>query len=85
MEQSIRNKTRTKKVDIITENEEYMAKLDVLKSVENYIRIDRYDNGWVVEVSGQTENEMWKTTKTVCTTEQEVIDLFKEFNSKEIL
>ena len=66
MEQNIRNKTRTKKVDIITENEEYMAKLDVLKSVENYIRIDRYDNGWVVEVSGQTENEMWKTTKTVC-------------------
>ena len=85
MEQSIRNKSRTKKVDIITENEEYMAKLDVLKTVENYIRIDRYDNGWVVEVSGQTDNEMWKTTKTVCTTEQEVIDLFKEFNSKEIL
>ena len=85
MEQSIRNKTRTKKVDIITENEEYMAKLDVLKTVENYIRIDRYDNGWVVEVNGQTDNEMWKTTKTVCTTEQEVVDLFREFNSKEIL
>ena len=85
MEQSIRNKTRTKKVDVITENEEYMAKLDVLKTVENYIKIDRYDNGWVVEVNGLAENEQWKTTKTVCTTEQEVVDLFREFNSKEIL
>ena len=51
-----------------------------LIKVSEHITINRYDNGWMVEVSGRNYEDDWTTTKIVCNTESEVLDLFKEYN-----
>lgn len=61
-----------------------MAKLTKLAKVSESISINRYDNGWMVEVSGRDKKEDWKTTKTLCNTEQELLDLIKEYNTMEL-
>ena len=61
-----------------------MAKLAKLAKVSESITINRYDNGWMVEVSGRNKKEDWATTKTLCNTEEELIALIKEYNTMEI-
>ena len=58
-----------------------MAKLTKLVKVNESITINRYDNGWMVEVGGRNKKDDWTTAKTVCKTEAEVLDLIKEYNS----
>ena len=58
-----------------------MAKLTKLVKVNESITINRYDNGWMVEVGGRNKKDDWTTAKTVCNTEAEVLDLIKEYNS----
>jgi hypothetical protein len=57
-----------------------MTKLTKLVKVNENISINRYDNGWMVEVGGRDKKEEWKTTKTLCNTEEELIALIKEYN-----
>ena len=61
-----------------------MAKLDKLVKVNESITLNRYDNGWMIEIGGRDKKEEWKTTKTMCNTEDEVIAVIKEWNSKEL-
>lgn len=61
-----------------------MAKLAKLAKVSESITINRYDNGWMVEVSGRNKKEDWATAKTLCNTEEELIALIKEYNQMEI-
>lgn len=61
-----------------------MSKLGNLTKVNESITINRYDNGWMVEVGGRNKKEDWANTKTVCNTEEEVIALIKEYNTKEL-
>lgn len=61
-----------------------MAKLDKLARVNESISLFRYDNGWMVEISGKDKKQDWKTTKTMCNTEDEVLALIKEWNTKEL-
>ena len=61
-----------------------MSKLNKLKKVSESITINRYDNGWMVEISGHDKDSEWKTTKTMCITEDEVIALIKEWNSLDL-
>lgn len=58
-----------------------MAILSKLAKVSESITINRYDNGWMVEIGGRDNDEDWKTTKTLCSTEDEVIALIKEYNT----
>ena len=58
--------------------------LDRLAKVNENISINRYDNGWMVEIGGRDDENDWKTTKTLCTTEDEVIALIKEWNTKDL-
>lgn len=58
-----------------------MLALTKLATVHDHVTIIRYDNGWMVEVSGRDKKEEWATTKTVCNTEAEVIELLEEYNS----
>jgi hypothetical protein len=64
--------------------ENNMAKLTKLAKVNESITINRYDNGWMVEIGGRNKDEDWKTTKTMCNTEEEVIAVIKEWNSMEL-
>lgn len=59
-------------------------KLGKLAKVNESITINRYDNGWMVEVGGRDSDNEWKNSKIVCNTEEEVLDVVKEYNSMEL-
>ena len=59
-------------------------KLGKLAKVNENISINRYDNGWMVEVGGRDDDSDWKNCKILCTTEEEVIALIKEWNTKDL-
>lgn len=61
-----------------------MAKLNKLAKVNENISINRYDNGWMVEVGGRDKKEEWKNIKTICNTEEELISVIKEWNSMDL-
>jgi hypothetical protein len=61
-----------------------MAKLNKLTKVSETITINRYDNGWMVEVGGRDKKQDWKSTKTICNTEEEMIAVVKEWNSLDL-
>lgn len=61
-----------------------MAKLSKLLKVNESITINRYDNGWMVEIGGRNKKEDWATTKTLCNTEDELLALIKEYNTLEL-
>ena len=61
-----------------------MAKLTKLTKVNESITINRYDNAWMVEISGRDKKEEWKNSKTVCNTEEELIALIKEYNAMDL-
>ena len=61
-----------------------MAKLNKLSKVNESITLNRYDNGFMVEVGGRDNENDWKTAKILCSTEAEMLDVVKEWNSMEI-
>ena len=61
-----------------------MAKLAKLAKVNESITINRYDNGWMIEIGGRDKKEEWKTTKTMCNTEEELLAVVKEWNSMDL-
>ena len=61
-----------------------MAKLTKLVKVNDSFSVNRYDNGWMVEISGRDKKEDWKTAKIMCNTEEELVALIKEYNTMEI-
>ena len=61
-----------------------MSKLNKLTKVSDSFSINRYDNGFMVEVSGRDSDNDWKTAKVLCNTEQELLDIIKEYNTKEL-
>ena len=61
-----------------------MAKLTKLAKVNESITLNRYDNGWMVEIGGRNKKQDWTTAKIMCNTEEEVLALIKEWNSMEL-
>ena len=61
-----------------------MAKLSKLHKVSESITVYRYDNGWMIEVSGRDKKEDWKTAKIMCNTEKELIEVVQEWNSMDL-
>jgi hypothetical protein len=61
-----------------------MEKLGKLSKVNESITINRYDNAWMVEISGRDQAQDWKNIKTVCTTADELFALIKEWNATEL-
>ena len=61
-----------------------MAKLTKLVKVNESITVNRYDNGFMVEVSGRDSDNDWKTSKILCNTEDEMLSVIKEWNTMEV-
>jgi hypothetical protein len=61
-----------------------MAKLTKLAKVNESITVNRYDNGWMVEIGGRNKKEDWANTKILCNTEEELIALIKEYNQMDL-
>ena len=61
--------------------EKQMSKLAKPAKVSESITVNRYDNGWMVEIGGRNKKDDWATTKSICNTEEEVIAIIKEWNT----
>ena len=59
-------------------------KLTKLAKVNESITVNRYDNGFMVEVGGRDSESDWKSAKILCSTEQEMLDVIKEWNTMEV-
>ena len=59
-------------------------KLGKLSKVNESITINRYDNGWMIEVSGKDKKDDWKTAKVLCSSEEEMLEVVREWNSMEL-
>ena len=55
-----------------------MSKLTKLAKVNDSFTINRYDNGFMVEVGGRDTENDWKTCKILCNTEDELFEVIKE-------
>ena len=49
-----------------------------LAKVNESFTINRYDNGFMIEVGGRDDNDDWKNAKVIVSTEYELIDAIKE-------
>ena len=61
-----------------------MSKLSKLAKVNEQITINRYDNGWMVEVGGRDDEQDWKNCKILCNTEEDMIAVVQEWNTMDI-
>lgn len=61
-----------------------MSKLNKLTKVGDNFTVNRYDNGWMVEVGGRNKKDDWVTAKVMCSTEQELLEIIKEYNTMEL-
>ena len=59
-------------------------KLNKLTKVNESFTINRYDNGFMIEVGGRDKDNDWKNCKILCATESELFDVIKEALSIEI-
>jgi len=51
---------------------------DKLVKVNENFTINRYDNGFMIEVGGRDDNDDWKSAKVIVSTEAELIEAIKE-------
>ena len=59
-------------------------KLSKLNKVNESISVNRYDNGWMIEISGRDKENDYKTAKILCNTEDDMLAVIKEWNTMEI-
>ena len=59
-------------------------KLGKLAKVNESISINRYDNGFMVEVGGRDEDSDWKNCKILCNTEDEMLAVIKEWTTMDL-
>lgn len=84
-----RKKTKLTDEDLVRELDniklEYdKMKLSKLAKVNESITINRYDNGFMVEVGGRNDDNDWKNCKILCNTEEEMLAVVQEWNSMEL-
>ena len=53
-------------------------KLNKLTKVNESFTINRYDNGFMIEVGGRDDENDWKNCKVMCSTEAELFEVIKE-------
>jgi hypothetical protein len=55
-----------------------MKYLEKLNKVNESFTVNRYDNGFMIEVSGRDTDNEWKNCKILCTTDDELFAVIKE-------
>lgn len=58
--------------------EKEMKISEKLAKIESSYTVNQYDNGYMVDVSGQDSEDNWTSVKIVCNTIEEVVALVKE-------
>jgi len=59
-------------------------KLSKLEKVNESFTVNRYDNGYMIEVGGRDKENDWKTAKVMCATDAELFEVIKEALSMEL-
>jgi hypothetical protein len=59
-------------------------KIEKLSKVNESFTINRYDNGFMIEVSGRNADSDWKTCKILCSSEAELFEVIKEALAMEL-
>lgn len=60
------------------------TRLVKLAKVNDSITVNRYDNGWMVEISGKDNDGEWKTSKIIANTEADLVEVIKAYNSTDL-
>ena len=55
-----------------------MKLTDKLSKCNDSLTVNMFDNGYMVEVSGRDNKDDWKTTKIMCPTLDDVVQVIKE-------
>jgi hypothetical protein len=55
-----------------------MNKLNKLAKINESFTVYRYDNGFMIELSGRDTENDWKNCKILCSTEDELFSVIKE-------
>jgi hypothetical protein len=61
-----------------------MTKLKKLAKVNESFTVNRYDNGFMIEVGGRDSENDWKTCKILCASEEELFEVIKEVLQMEV-
>jgi hypothetical protein len=61
-----------------------MKKLNKLEKVSESFTVNRYDNGYMTEVSGRDDENDWKTCKILCSSDEELFEVIKEALAMEL-
>lgn len=55
-----------------------MSQLSKLEKVNESFTVNRYDNGYMIEVGGRDSESDWKNCKILCTTRDELFAVINE-------
>lgn len=58
--------------------------IDRLVKVSDSFSVNRYDNGWMIEISGKNADNDWATVKIICNTEDQMFKLITAYNQAEL-
>lgn len=61
-----------------------MSNISRLKKVSDSFSVNRYDNGWMIEISGKNTDDDWTTVKIICQSEEEMFKLIATYNTVEL-
>lgn len=61
-----------------------MSNILRLKKVSDSFSVNRYDNGWMIEISGKNTDDDWTTVKIICQSEEEMFKLIATYNTVEL-
>jgi hypothetical protein len=61
-----------------------MKYLEKLTKVNESFTINRYDNGFMIEVGGRDNENDWKNCKILCTTSEELFAVINEALAMEV-
>jgi hypothetical protein len=59
-------------------------KLTKLSKVNESFTVNRYDNGFMLEIGGRDIENDWKNCKILCSTEAELFEVIKEALAMEL-
>lgn len=59
-------------------------KLTKLDKVNESFTVNRYDNGFMIEVGGRDKESDWKTCKVLCGTKEELFAVIEEALALEV-
>ena len=59
-------------------------KITKLSKVNESFTVNRYDNGYMVEIGGKDFDDNWKTCKIICNTQEDLLEVINQAIAMEL-